>query len=665
MRAAAAVVAVLLLAGAARAADGDVAVYPASFFAASQPYSALDMIRRLPGFSLDEGDDEVRGLAGGAGNVLIDGERPATKEDLDDVLARLPAADVERIELIRGGAAGVDMQGHQLVANVVRRRAAAASGQFEAAAVLHADGRVTPDLRVQRSERRGDRRTEGSLRLYRELDDEGGEGGLQRRRADGGLSRQALYDEDARISGASLKAGHERALAGGRAALQLGLDHERTTTEVAEGRILPEVRTSLQDERETLTALEVGANFERPAAGGALTLTGLQRLRRTTEREAVSGDGDERFQSRATAGESVAAATWSRPLGEGLQLRLGGEAAYNFLEGRAALEEDGEPVDLPGARVDVRETRGELQGSAAWRPAPGWTLEAGARLEGSRLRHGGEADLTKELVYLKPRVFVGRRLPGGRELRLRVEREVGQLDFEDFAATASLLSDVVTAGNAELEPETAWVFEAAFEQPLFDTGAVVVTWRHSRIDNVLDRIPVVGPDETFDAPGNLGRGRRDELVLSYTVPLTRFGVAGGLLTGEATWTWSSVTDPTTGERRRISGDEPLEGEVHFTQDLPAWRFRWGVDVTLAESEWEYRFDQVERARTSAWVAAFAEYAPSPVWRIRLKAENLTDRPIRRRRELYAVSRAEGAADTVEDRRLRLGPLVGLTVRRAW
>src|SRR5256885_1794863 len=82
----------------------------------------MDMIRRLPGFSFDAGES-ARGFAGTAGNVLIDGQRPTSKTDsLDSIIGRIPAADVERIELIRGGAPGIDMQGRAVVANIVRKK---------------------------------------------------------------------------------------------------------------------------------------------------------------------------------------------------------------------------------------------------------------------------------------------------------------------------------------------------------------------------------------------------------------------------------------------------------------------------------------------------------------------------------------------------------------
>ena len=48
---------------------------------------------------------EHQGVGGAVGNVVIDGQPPASKQDkLEDILKRIPAASVERIELIRGAA---------------------------------------------------------------------------------------------------------------------------------------------------------------------------------------------------------------------------------------------------------------------------------------------------------------------------------------------------------------------------------------------------------------------------------------------------------------------------------------------------------------------------------------------------------------------------------
>src|SRR5262245_54136013 len=97
-----------------------VIAYPASFFSGPQVANAYEMLQRVPGFQLDTGDS-VRGYEGAAGNVLIDGQRPSTKTDtLDQILTRIPVGQVERIDIIRGGAPGIDMQGKTVIANVVK-----------------------------------------------------------------------------------------------------------------------------------------------------------------------------------------------------------------------------------------------------------------------------------------------------------------------------------------------------------------------------------------------------------------------------------------------------------------------------------------------------------------------------------------------------------------
>ena len=76
----------------ARASQTALTTYDAGFFAAFAPATALDIVRRVPGFSLDIGNAEVRGLADAAGNVVAvsrDGGRGAIVSAVTyDVLGR-------------------------------------------------------------------------------------------------------------------------------------------------------------------------------------------------------------------------------------------------------------------------------------------------------------------------------------------------------------------------------------------------------------------------------------------------------------------------------------------------------------------------------------------------------------------------------------------------
>src|SRR5215218_863106 len=121
------------------------------------------MVNRLPGFSFDAGG-QARGFAGTAGNVLIAGERPPSRNDsLDAILERIPAETVLRIDLVRGGAGGLDMQGHTVIANVIRRPAGGLSGAAAVTATADEFGGFFTDQSLQLQRRFGARLVEGSL----------------------------------------------------------------------------------------------------------------------------------------------------------------------------------------------------------------------------------------------------------------------------------------------------------------------------------------------------------------------------------------------------------------------------------------------------------------------------------------------------------------------
>jgi len=79
--------------------------YDAAFFSQYAPRTAYDIVQRIPGFTVDlgnnnssNGNTDIRGFAGVAGNVVINGQRPSTKsETLDAYLNRIPASRVRSV----------------------------------------------------------------------------------------------------------------------------------------------------------------------------------------------------------------------------------------------------------------------------------------------------------------------------------------------------------------------------------------------------------------------------------------------------------------------------------------------------------------------------------------------------------------------------------------
>lgn len=662
--------AVLLIstqATAATAADsgGSVTAFEPDYFASAQPVSALDIVKLVPGFRLEEGDSELRGYAGAGGNVLVDGQRPTSKEDtLEDVLKRIPAASVERIELIRSGA-GYDMQGYTLLANVVRSHAQSLSGRIEGSYANYRHGYEAPRLAGELRHVAGANVLDLSGAVYREIDDEHGFGSRNRHAGDGTPVRLGRYGQPEGNDIREALGSYQRPLGGGTVRVNGLYKMKKMFANIGEQVTFPTPYDASGTERVNTEATEIGLRYDRSV--GARGRMELLALRRTTgidgvDRSHAPTGSDATFENSDTS-ETILRGVLRRKAGN-VSLEGGLEGAFNTLDSHSALEEDGVAVPLPAANVRVEEKRAEAFFTAAWHVSGALTVEAGSRYETSTLTQSGDSALRKSLSFVKPRVLV-RWAPSPRdEIRALVERSVGQLDFADFVSSASLTGGTVTAGNKDLEPDSLWRTELAWERRI-GKGSVVLTARQEAISDVVDRIPVFTDEGTFDAVGNIGSGRRREVQLDFNLPLDPLGLPGVTLQGNGLWRRSRVTDPVTGERRRISEDEPLEAKVGLTHDIARWHTRWGVNYVLAEKETTFKIDEVETDRVPDRVDAFVEYKPDAAWMLRAFAKNITSSPVVRMRSIYDGLRGSAPLRYIERRELNSGPYVGVTIQRTF
>lgn len=652
----------------APAASEGVTVFESTFFAGIQLNSAMDMVERVPGFAFDEGDD-VRGLGGTAANVLIDGRRPASKsEPMEDTLRRFPASQVLRLELIRGGAPGIDMQGRSVVVNVVRVPGAGGNTTFAVASGWYQDGRTTPAMRFEGARPlSGDRRFEWSGLIYTFIDDGAGEGPRQRHDDTGALVRDAYSDETAGGRGGTFSLGWQQNLGGGRLALNARLQPETYESALEDAIFTPTPGRLLVHDDFSETDGEVGLNWQRPLGEHwRVEAIGIQRLRGSDfVSDFDNGTDTGEFTEDSTSGESIGRVTLRHTRSPTWSLEAGGEVAFNFLESATTLVDNGVPVMLPFSDVRVEELRGEMFGSSTWRPNGRWSLELGMRAEVSTITQSGDTDLERSFFYPKPRALVTWTPDDRNQFRLRVEREVGQLDFDDFVSSAAFNTGVVTAGNSELEPDKTWVAELAWERSFWDGGSLVVTLAHAEITDASDRVPIYTPTDAFDAPGNIGDGTSDSVEVDLTLPLDRLGLTGARVRAALEWEVSEVIDPTTGERRRISGQDPFDGEISFTQDVPRWNLQWGGNAYLGAFERDFGFDTIETVEVEPWYNLFAEWRYRPNLSIRAELQNLSGRNLIISREVYSGPRDTSAVDFREVRNLNFDPFIYVRIRRTW
>jgi hypothetical protein len=657
-------------AGAAEAAKEFTDRYPAAYFASESVANAYDMVQRVPGFVLVEADEDARGYAASLGNLLVDGARPASKrESAADVLKRIPAGTVDCIELLRTGATGIDLAGFPVVANVVRRRSATTEAALESGALAATDGWAAVPLEFEYGRRDGERGLELALSIDPELDDDTGTGHILTDDGSGGEPDRESLDTTTVKEKGQATAAWRQPLAGGRLSLAAALRREDERVDTARRPISGAAEDgSLTDEDGTTRETEFGARYERVLRKDTTAefMASLRRDRLEQLETSREGESLEEFDERTESGEDIWRAEVKHDSGARTAWNASVESTRNTLESDSRLSEDGVPVAVPGSDVRISESRREAAVGFTSKLTDALSLEGALRQEWSTITQSGDSPLARDFSYPKPRLALRWAAGGDDDLRASLSREVSQLDFEDFVASASLDTDVITAGNAALEPEKSWQLALEWEHRFSDSSAMTLGWTHERIEDVVDRILVTTSDDVFDAPGNIGDGRRDTLALQFSMALEALGIPGGRLRGALQFRDSAVTDPVTGETRGISEEKPVEGEVEFMQELPAWRGRWGVLVEhIAERETKYRFDEVERESEGAGWTLYAERRLGENWRIHAEVTDLFGRGFVQVRDSFAGPRSQAPLDERETRHRTTPGLFALTLRRSF
>ncbi len=571
------------------AADPNVTPYSAGFFTEFRPVTALDMIGRIPGFQFD-GGTSGRGFAGTVGNILIDGERPPVRSDsLQSILSRIPASQVERIEIVRAGAGGIDMAGKPVVANVIRSPDGGVTGSVGGTFQANTEGRFNPSFNLQAQRQANGRSIEAAFSTY------GGSGednGLRERRAPDGqlllLGRtEGVFD----YSGAEATSVYEGPLAGGRLRLNGLIEYNADGYDGADRLLFPTGEERNLNE-ESQTRAEVGVRWTRNLPLG-MTMELLGSQQRIWDEEAGAFDTPD-FTSRSvneeTRGESIGAATvkfaaLQTPLG-GVEIETGSEVAYNFVESATAFRFNDSPLLLPGDDTRVEELRSESFVSAVWAPQTNLSVTAAMRYERSRITAGGSGGAAEtNLGFLKPRLNVSWTPRPSHSLAFRLERNVDQLSFGAFEASAAFATGVFGRGNPDIRPAQIWVGSLRYERVFDRQGSFVAELTHEELDEVLGQVVVVEtlPGETrpraFNVTRNVGTAQRGTARVTGRLPLDRYGLTGGIASASLQVRKSETEDPVTFLERRLSGEQPTGWSLGLSQNLVKQKISWSVSAS--------------------------------------------------------------------------------------
>lgn len=581
-------------------------VYPAAFFEQYRPQNALEMIERLPGFNYDQGSNQ-RGFGGNAGNVLIDGKRPTSKSGgLKSTLVRITAAQVDRIEIIRGGISAGEASGQSVVANIIRKNEGT-SGRWAAKLRRAPDGTTLPNIEAAISTQIADWKTAF------DLDIGGGPGYrtslVEERNAEDVLT--SVSDESLKDSARWIFVSAEGAtgFAKGELILNSRLGGSKfkadTNREIYNDRFPDDAPfESFWDlnEENNFKMAELSADWTRVNGDWKWHAIGLGLVNDVNYKnrfhfeDSLSGNvNDSNFAKDSVKSEFITRVTYANVGKNLLKPEFGIEVARNKLTNESEFFRDGTQVQLNGSNVVVKELRTELFASFIYSLNDQLSIEGGLTGEFSNIKVFNPSGLLREqdFKFIKPRLSATYRLDKKRQLTFEASRKVGQLNFNDFAASTQTSDDRVTAGNPNLSPDTKDILAVSYDWSFSQKGSFRVRAYHEWRSDILEQIILSeeGAERQQTGLGNAGDAKFWGIKTDINLPIDSI-LKNGLMVFSHQYNNSSFDDPIINGERTINGYTHNWLKINLRQDIIDQQWAWGVEYWGDFEDRNYFVDEI-------------------------------------------------------------------------
>jgi hypothetical protein len=655
------------------AANGDAQVFEPAYFAQFAPRNALDMVDRIPGFSISGGNDQgQRGLGQATQNVIVNGERLSSKsESVRDQLRRIPSTDVVRIEILDGNATSIPGLTGQ-VANVVYT-SNGASGQFE----------WTTGFRPHNTEAQlfgGEISVIGSsgsldytVSLSNENNRFGADGPVSITDRDGALIESQYSKLSGKFDNPKISTAFSYDFGGDVTAnlnLSYGSDFfSRKEPETAiDSAGVTRTREALVEEDGP--EYELGGDIQFPFGPGSLKLILLERFERDNYSSSVidrlSDDSPPRgfrFEQTNGAGERIGRLEYDWKLW-GADWQLSGEAAFNRLDRRSRLFElapGGEFVQLafPQGNGGVTEDRYDASLSISRSLSSTLSVQVIGAMEFSTIEQTGFAANSRSFKRPKGSFAATWKPRDDFDISVTLAKRVSQLSFGDFLASVSLNNDNQNGGNNELVPYQSYNVEIEANKTFGAWGSLKLEARKAWFQDFIDWFPLPGGGE---ARGNIGDADRLHLQANATINLDPLGFRGARVDLEVVKRDMNVIDPFTGLTRPFSYDQEGSFEIDFRHDVPGTDWAWGANLDhFDQAPYARRFEIGREWEGKVFGSLFIEHKDVLGLTVRARANNLLGARDYFQRTVFDGPRPEGAVRFEEYRSRRIGPIFRLTV----
>lgn len=649
-------------------------IFTPADFARFAPKSAYDMLVQVPGFSIRAASQE-RGLGQASENVLINGQRIANKSGgAVDQLQRIPAGNVERIEIVDAASLGIAGLSGQ-VANVIVKQTQESSGQFEYEPHFRAHyakpsflagslsysgktGLLDYTLSIKNSPGRG--AFGGPIYIY------DGEGVLTE-------TRREVYHSEYEQANMQAKIGYDGP-GSSVGNLTLGYTPYWNPASQRDRRLLV---TGERRSRDIQTELDgyyadINGDYEFAAGPGRLKLIGVhhweheplvQDLILTFDTTGADPIGT-RFSRDTHVRETIARAEYGWKGGNNdWQLSL--ERAFNSLDQVGKLFEldpDGEfvPVDFPQGTGKVTEVRYEGMATLSRPLTSNLDVQVAAGAEISHLDRVDDDQEVRKFFRPKGSINLAWRPTEGLDVSLKLRRRVGQISFYDFLAQPKLSEDRENAGNPDLVPPQSWEVETEVSRDLGSWGKTRLRLFYHRVEDIIDVIPI---GENGQGIGNLPRADRFGFESVSTLQLEPMGWTGAKLDLAVGREWTSVADPLTGEKRPISGVRSKWGNVRIRHDIPDTPFAWAAYAQYNYYTKYYYLTEIYHSLDLPYfVGVYVEHKNVFGTTVRLSVDNIVESKHKVWRTVYPGYRDRTPVSFFQKQDQLVGPIFSLSIK---
>jgi len=648
-------------------------IYTAEDFQQFVPRNAMDMLNRVPGFSVTN-SSQGRGLGQAGTNVLINGKRVSSKsQNVFDQLQRLTVDNVERIEIVDGST--LDLPGLSgQVANVITLYGDI-NGRYRYR-TMHRPKYAEPAWFGGEISVSGSSNSLEWNAAYTHGTGRGGAGGPGIiTNADGEVTewrdvRIKFVGEFPRLSGSLTWNGPDDMVA------NLNLQYSRNYNDF-----------SNDEQRDLIFGIdqfrdfdnhgrgynyEIGGDIEFDLFAGTLKLIGLERAGRNNFgqiSELIFPDDTpatgNRFLGESEDGERIARGEYRwEMMGGDWEVDL--EAAYNRLDQSSQffnLEDSGEFVEtvLPNSSGEVNEDRYELLVTHSRDLGGDLNMQLTYGGEKSELFQSGPRGQTRNFWRNKGSLNLGWTPNDDWDISLNIARRVGQLSFGDFLASVSLAFDNANAGNEQIRPTRTWETTLQVRRNWGDWGTTNLRFYDRRVDDYIEIIPLAGGGESR---GNIDKARLYGLNINSTIDLNPMGAAweGIRIDFNATFEESEVIDPLSGVERDMSGLWDTRGNISLRHDIPNTDWAWGFGLDYNHVLTSYRLSQTSRDYEGPWYTfGFVEHKDFYGLTVNFNIFNMTDGRARLERTVYDGLRTDGVVLFHENRNMSVQPIFRLEV----